>query len=197
MKLQTESENGKHLNNLESGFTLIELILIIIIVTILGAVITLNLSGLSDVRVSNAVNKVVGDLRYAQQLSITTQSRYGLTIDSAQQYSVHEDCGLDGICGNADDTALTSGTDTLIKDPTNLGQNFIVNFTTYRQGQLSGVQFSSTTPFCGGAGGTLEFNSIGAPTDTSGNALNCVSTIAFAGSTRTITIQKNTGNLTY
>jgi Tfp pilus assembly protein FimT len=182
----------------EDGFTLIELVLIIIVVVILGAVITLNLSGLSDGKVNNAVNKMVGDLRYAQQLSITTQSRHGLTIDSAQQYSAHEDCGLDGICGNADDTALTAGVDTYIKDPTNLGQNFIVNFTTYRQGQLSGVQFSSTTPFCAGVpSNVIEFDKLGAPTDTAGTVMTCTSTIGFAGSTRTITIAPNTGNITY
>ncbi|MBI3812384.1 MAG: prepilin-type N-terminal cleavage/methylation domain-containing protein [Nitrospirae bacterium] len=188
----------------EKGFTLIELVLTVVIVSILGAVVSLSMSSLSTTRVDQAINKMVGDLRYAQQLAISTQSRHGITIDSLLQYSIHEDCGVDAICGNADDSAVTGGgTDTFIRDPINLGQNFIVNFDTYQQlsppqpGPLSGVRFAAAAPFCGGAGATMEFNSIGAPTDTSGNVLNCASIIAFAGSTRTITIQQNTGNLTY
>jgi Tfp pilus assembly protein FimT len=182
----------------QDGFTLLELVLIIVVVAILGAVIALNLSGLSTAKVNNAVKKVVSDLRYAQQLSITTQRRHGLSIDSAQQYSVHEDCGLDGICGNADDAARTAGVDAYVKDPTNLGQNNVVNFTTYQQGQLSGVQFNSAAPFCAGApSNVIEFDKLGAPTDTAGTVMTCTSTIGFAGTPQTITIEPNTGSISY
>ncbi|MBI5756302.1 MAG: prepilin-type N-terminal cleavage/methylation domain-containing protein [Nitrospirae bacterium] len=164
----------------EKGFTLIELVIVIVVLGIIGVVVSLNLGGLSSIRVNNAVKKMVGDLRYAQQLAIATQSRHGLTIDSLQVYSVHKDTG---------------GVDTDIKDPTNLGNDFIVNFDTYQQGQLTSVRFSSTTPFCGGS--VIEFNSIGAPTDTNGTLLACTSSIGFSGSTSTILIEPNTGKLTY
>lgn len=164
----------------EKGFTLIEVVLIIIILGVIAVVVSLNLGSLGDIRVNNAVKKMVGDLRYAQQLAISTQSRHGLTIDSTQIYSIHKDTG---------------GVDTDIKDPTNLGNDFIVNFDTYQQGQLTGVRFSSTTPFC--TGSVIEFNSIGAPTDTNGTLLACTSSIGFAGSTSTILIEPNTGKLTY
>ncbi|MEK6577141.1 MAG: prepilin-type N-terminal cleavage/methylation domain-containing protein [Nitrospirota bacterium] len=164
----------------EKGFTLIELVIVIVLLGIIGVVVSLNLGGLSSIRVNNAIKKMVGDLRYAQQLAIATQSRHGLTIDSLQVYSVHKDTG---------------GVDTDIKDPVNLGTDFIVNFDTYQQGQLTGVRFSSTTPFCGGS--VIEFNSIGAPTDTNGTLLACTSSIGFAGSTSTILIEPNTGKLTY
>lgn len=172
----------------KDGFTLLEMILIIVIVAILGAVITLNLSGLSTVKLNNAVNKVVGDLRYAQQLSITTQSRHGLTIEAAgDSYSVHIHTGGAGLCGG----------EPCIKDPTHLGQDFIVNFDTYQQGQLKDVRFVTATPFCGGS--VMEFNSIGTPTDTVGTVLACASTITLAhsGTTKTITISPSTGNLAY
>lgn len=164
----------------ENGFTLIEIILVIIVLGIIAVVVSLNLGSLGDIKLNNAVKKIVGDIRYAQQLAIATQSRHGLTIDSTQIYSVHKDTG---------------GVDTDIKDPTNLGNDFIVNFDTYQQGQLTGVRFSSTTPFCGGS--VIEFNSIGAPTDTNGTLLTCTSSIGFAGSSSTITIEPNTGKLTY
>ena len=174
----------------QDGFTLIELVLVIIIVIILGAVVSLGLSGLSSIRLDQAVNKVVGDLRYAQQLAISTQSRHGMTVDpAATGYSMHIHDGAVGTCGG----------ETCMKDPINLGQDFIVNFDTYQQAQLAGVVFASATPFCGGANAVMEFNSIGAPTDTAGVLLACNSslTLSYSGNNRTITIQQNTGNLTY
>jgi len=182
MKLQAQQEDNPHPGGPESGFTLIELVLIIIVVAILATVITLNLSGLSSVKANNAVNKVVADLRYAQQLSITTQGRHGVTIDSTAQYTVHRDVPPD----------------TAVQNPINLGATFVVNFDTYQQGQLSGVRFSSATPFCSGApSNVIEFDKLGAPTDTDGTVMTCTSTIGFTGSSRTITIAPNTGNITY
>jgi type II secretory pathway pseudopilin PulG len=169
----------------ERGFTLIELVLTIIIVIILSVVVSLSLSSLSTTRLDQAVNKVVGDLRYAQQLAISTQSRYGMTVDSTAQYTIYRDA--------------SPNPDVPVTDPSSLGQTLVVNFDTYRQGQLNGVRFGSATPFCGGAGGVMEFNSLGAPTDTAGTVLACNSSVAlsYSGNTHTITIQQNTGNLTY
>lgn len=171
----------------QDGFSLIEVILVIVIMIVLAAVVSLGLPGLSTARLDNAVNKLVGDLRYAQQLAITTQSRHGLTVDSALFYSVHQHTLPD-----------PPGTDVDIQDPTNLGNPFVVNFDTYQQGELNGVRFTSTTPFCGGTS-IIEFDSFGAPTDTAGILLACVSTISLtrSGETRTLTVQPNTGQLTY
>lgn len=165
----------------EKGFTLIEMVITILIVIFLGASISLTLSSLSATRLDQAVNKVIGDLRYAQQLAISTQIRHGMTINSTGQYTIHRDISPD----------------TPILDPTNLNTNFVVTFNTYQQGQLAGVVFSSATPFCGGLG-VMEFNSIGAPTDTNGTVLTCNSilTLSYGGNTRTISIQMKTGNLT-
>ena len=181
MRRQARKKNGDYRGNPESGFTLIEMVLVIIIVIILGAVLSLGLSSLSTVRLDNAVKKVVGDLRYAQQLAMTTRIRHGLELNSLTQYTVHQDLPPD----------------TAIKDPVDLGSNFVVNFDTYQQGQISGVQFGSATPFCGG--GVIEFNAIGEPTDTNGTLLGCAASVVmnYSGNSRTITIEPNTGNLTY
>lgn len=185
MRRRVKGKDGEHCENRESGFTLIELVLVIIIVIILGAVLSLGLSSLSTVRLDNAVKKVVGDLRYAQQLAMTTRIRHGMTVDpSAAQYTIHRDISPD----------------TAIQDAINLGATFVVNFNTYQQGQLAGVVFTSATPFCAGApSNVVEFNSIGAPTDTDGAVMACSSNLmlSYSGNSRTITIQPNTGSLSY
>jgi len=181
MREQSQKEEADDCGNPEGGFTLIELVLTIIVIAILGAVVSLGLSSLSSVRLDNAVKKVVGDLRYAQQLAMTTRIRHGLEVESLTQYTVHQDLPPD----------------TAIKDPVDLGSNFVVNFDTYQQGQISGVQFAAATPFCGG--GVIEFNAIGEPTDTNGTLLGCAASVVmnYSGNSRTITIEPNTGNLTY
>ncbi len=167
----------------QKGFTLIELVLVIMLVAILGTVVAISLQGYGTIKLNNAVDKVVGDLRYAQQLAITTQNRHGITVNSTSMYTIH----------------LNGTPDTAIQDPVNLGGSFVVNFDTYQQGQLAGVAFTVAAPFCGGAGSVMEFNSIGAPTDTNGTLLACTSTItlSYSGSTKQITIAPSTGNLTY
>lgn len=170
----------------EKGFTLFEVVLIIIIAAILAAV-SLGTNSISTIRLNNAVGKVVADLRYAQQMAATTRSRHGLAINSAQQYTVHID---------------NAGVDTPIQSPTNLGQNFVVNFSTYQQGQLNGVQFNSTTPFCvapgcGVCGSVIEFDSLGVPTNSTGAPLCDVTmTLTQSGApSKTVTIEANTGKI--
>ena len=166
---------------------MIELVLVIVISTIFAAVIFFDLN-LGSNQVNSAVNKVVADLRYAQQLAITTQTRHGMTITSTAAYTVHWDVPPD----------------TAVSDPVQMASSLAVNFDTFRQGQLNGVRFSSATPFqtaaCPGSGAAvIEFNSAGAPTDTSGTVLTCDSTLTLtrSGVTSTITIRKNTGYVVY
>ena len=166
----------------EKGFTLIELILVIVILGIVGAIISLNFGGLDTIRLDNAAKKLVADLRYAQQLAITTGTRHGLEIDALLEYSLHID---------------NAGVDANISDPLDRGVDFIVNFDAYQQQQLSGVRFDNPIPFCGGP--VIEFDNLGAPTDTIGALLPCTPVLALAlsGNNRVITIQPNTGRITY
>ena len=175
----------------EKGFMLIELIMTILILAILSALISLSLTGLATARLDQASNKVIADLRYVQQLAISTQTRHGLTIAAGGTgYSAHIEGGV---------APFLCGGEKCIPDPVNLGQDFIVDFNTYQQGQLSGIIFSPAAPVCSGPGNNVvEFNSIGAPTDTKGTVLTCNSTLtlSYGGYTRTIIIQEKTGNLT-
>lgn len=172
----------------EKGFTLIELVLVIVVVALLGISVNIGMNSLGTIRLNNAVGKVVADLRYTQQLSATTRSRHGLTIDSLQQYSGHID---------------NAGVNSPIKDPTNLGPTFVVNFDVYQQQQLNGVRFASATPFCTGPPGcaactsTIEFDTLGIPTNDSGTPLCSVSLVLTrsGAANQTVTIEANTGKI--
>lgn len=193
----------------EKGFSLVELVLVVVVAGIVAVIFNIGLNSLETVRLNNATSKVIADLRYAQQMATTTRSRHGMTALSNQKYQVYTDCGLDGICGNGDDTAKTAGVDTPIKDPTNLGANFDVDFDTYQQQQFLGVRFDDTTlprvagkPFCpqgcGACQSQIEFNGLGAPTDTSGNVYGCNVTVVLTktgAANQTVTIEQNTGRV--
>ena len=173
----------------EEGFSLIEWVLVLVVIAILTAFVSSQIDSVNTIKLNNATSKVVADLRYVQQLSTSTRTRHGLTIESTQQYSIHVDNG---------------GIDSYLKDPSKLGQNFVVDFDTYQQGQLNGVRFGSMTPFCSGppgcatCGSVVEFDSLGSPTDTAGATL-CSTTITLTKSgaaNQTLTIEANTGRVT-
>lgn len=179
----------------EEGFSLIELSLVIVVMAILAAFVGVGVNSINTIKLNNAAAKMAGDLRYAQQLAMATRNRHGMTIRSAQIYSLHVNGVAPPLCDG----------ETCISDPTDLGQNFVVDFDAYQQGQLSGVRFNSTAPFCAGppgcaaCGSVIEFDGLGAPTDTSGAPL-CDATITLTKSgaaNQTITIAANTGKITY
>ncbi len=161
---------------------------VIVIIGVLTVAVMVGFQTLHTIKLNQAVAKVVSDLRYAQQLATTTGARYGLTIDSPGQYSIHID---------------NMGVDTLIADPTNLGRNFVVDFDSYQNGELRGVRFGAVRPFCAmprctACGSVFEFNSLGAPTDTSGNLLCSGAMVLTKSGTgdQTITFEANTGKIT-
>jgi prepilin-type N-terminal cleavage/methylation domain-containing protein len=179
---------GAYILKREKGFSLIELMLVLVVLVILAALVSSQINSVNTIKINNAASKVVADLRYVQQLSMSTRTRHGLTIESTQQYSIHVDNG---------------GIDSYLKDPTKLGQNFIVNFDAYQQGQLNGVRFNSTTPFCtipsgcATCGPVIEFDSLGSPTNTAGTPL-CNATITMTkngAANQTITVEANTGKV--
>ncbi len=171
----------------EDGFTLIELVGVIVLVGILTVGIIAGIQTFHTIKLNQAVAKVVSDLRYAQQLAITMGTRSGLTIRSPGQYAIHID---------------NNGVDTVVSDPTNLGQDFVVDFDSYQNEELRGVRFGTVRPFCvmprcTACGSVFEFNSLGVPTDTSGNLLCGGGILLTKSGTRDqrITFEANTGNI--
>lgn len=71
------------------GFTMIEILCVIVILGIISAVVVPQLGGRGDLESASAARAVMGDLLYAQNRAILTQQMQYVTFDVAQQnYSI-------------------------------------------------------------------------------------------------------------
>lgn len=156
------------------GFTLIELVMILVLVGIIAAVVAPRLGTVSNTKASVFVNKLRADIRYAQNLAMSRNQRYRVYVNTAPApasgYAVVNDTNGNGAWGEAGEFAV---------DPAG-GGNLSV---TLNAGEYAGITVS-TPP-----GGYLEFNSLGSPT-TGGAAL----TVSPGGALVGITAQTGAVN---
>ncbi len=81
-----------------TGFTLVEILVVVIIIGIAGAVVIPSISSRDDLRVAAAARLVMADIIYAQNLAITQQGNHYTQFDAAtQRYAV-----MDGSLGVVD-----------------------------------------------------------------------------------------------
>jgi prepilin-type N-terminal cleavage/methylation domain-containing protein len=167
----------------KKGFTLVELVMVIVVVIILSAV-AMTRWNYDPVRLSNAARKVAADIRYAQKLAITTQARSGITF-SANGFTVFRDVVAPTIARSPGDPCSTDA-----------AGNFVVDFTAARCDSFNGVVITDINgPIPPPV--TIAFNSMGSPVNVAGNALvTQIITLSLNG-VRTITIQADTGRVNY
>lgn len=159
------------------GFTLIETVILIAIIGILAAVVAVRWDS-SSMKLDSAVRKVVADVRYAQKLAISTQRLCGISPVGAASYRIFEN-------GNSADPAPSPG------DPcsTDGAGNFVVDFAAGRCAIFSGVAVSAMP--------TIYFDGIGAPVDAAGQPVGTQVISLSLGSARLISVEANTGRLSY
>jgi len=161
----------------EAGFTLIELVLVIIVVAILSAGANVAMDGMSRTKLHGAGRRLISDLRYAQQVTLTKQIRHGI-IFSANAYTVFEN--------------------NLPSDPARNpqgGGDFIVDFTT---GEFGGVTIATASPGTTLPGLLVKFTSRGEPLDGTNAPLTTATnqvTLTYKGFSRNITITPETGKV--
>lgn len=131
------------------GFTLIELVMIIVLMAIIAAVAMPKLGNVTSINAGAFVDKLRADMRYAQNLAMAQNRRYRVYFNTAPSpnpgYAVVNDANGNGTWGGAGEVAL---------DPAGRGTLSIA----LNAGQYAGITVS--TP----AGGYVEFNSLGAST---------------------------------
>ena len=159
----------------QKGFTLIELVLVIVIMGIMGLVVIPRID-LGGDRASAAARKIVSDIRYAMQLSNTTRVIHGVVFTPGS-YTVFQ---------NDDPANSTRNPET--------GNGFLVMM----GGDFEGVVLS---PSLGVGANTdvVKFNSLGRPFRRDGTPIDTVggNQIVVAGGSviKTVTIEPVTGKV--
>ena len=164
------------LNRLQNGrgFTLIELVLIIVVVAIIGTVVVnIGVDSIADSKLNGAARKLISDLRFAQQVSGVKRIRHGV-IFTANTYTVFEN----------DDTADPA------RNPQG-GADFAVDFTV---GDFSGVTLATNL-----TNSVVRFDAAGRPME--GNPVPALLagdktvTLTYNGVPKTVTIIQETGKV--
>lgn len=165
-----------------SGFTLIELILVMVITALLAVSAQPGIRGLDALKVYGAARRLQADLRYTRQLAVSRGTAYVFLYETS----------LDG-SGNQRYRVYDSGTginvdDPFTGDPGVSGQDWssglVVDYTT--DPQWAGVTFySQSLPT-----GQLRFDSFGKVTSTFGSTI----TLSYRGDVRIVSLNGDYGS---
>lgn len=87
--------NNKNIHSLR-GFTLIELIIVIILLGIIGAIASTRLTDISsNMRVSSAINQIISDIELTKELALAKSSNMTITFDiNLEEYTIRENGSL-------------------------------------------------------------------------------------------------------
>ena len=155
----------------ERGFTLVELAVLISVVALLIWV-ALPRSFTSDVHLYAAARQLQSDIRYAQELAMTTGKPHRIRFYATptNQYKI----------------AKVDGTEVDVRHPLTRATSFVVDL----NNPPPAVQLDS------GAPSYLEFDSLGRPADSAG-LLTADKTISLNSGAKAITVTAETGRVSY
>lgn len=165
-----EAENDLHTSG--RGFTLVEVIIVVVILSIAAMMAIPMMSSAGSVQIRSAADAIAADLEYAKSMAISRQRMYSVVFDtSSESYQIQDDTG------------------TVIKHPVKRGFDYIIDFKNdnrMKKVDIFSVNFDSTA--------AIKFDYLGSPYDGSGNPLNSGNiTLQADGSTVTITVEPVTG----
>lgn len=82
----------------QAGFTIIEILMVVVILSIAAMIVVPALSSAADMQVRSAANAIAADLDYARGLAITHQKNYSVIFDAAtESYEIQD---ADGVITN-------------------------------------------------------------------------------------------------
>jgi type II secretion system protein H len=154
------------------GFTLIELMIVMVILGITAAIAVPMVSSAASMQLRSAVNMVAADLEYAKSLAIGTGQRHCVVFDAINETY-----------------RITNAAGTTVPHPVKIGFDYVVNFSTDRR--LDRVTIASAAF---DATAAVSFDYLGSPYNGGATALaSGVVTLAAGGSSRTVTVEPVTG----
>ena len=147
------------------GFTLIEIMVVVVILAITAMLAVPMLSSASSVQLRSAANMIAADLEYAKSMAISRQKNYTVVFDKLSESYQIEDAN-----------------NVVIDHPVRKGFTYVVNFSTdsrIDKVQIADADFSSASQ--------VEFDWLGSP-DVGGSV-----TLQVGGSSMTINVTPVTG----
>jgi type II secretion system protein H len=157
--------NGKDSPDSRSGFTLIEILILAVLLGIVALTAVPMLSSAGTIQLRAAANMIAADLEYAKSMAISKGQNYSVVFDqNSESYQIKDQGG------------------NVIPHPVKKGFNYIVDFQSdgrLNRVDITGVNFGSTND--------VAFDSLGSP-DSGGTV-----TLQAAGTTVTITVEPITG----
>ncbi len=167
------------------GFTLIELIMVIVIIGILSVIAHSRFTAYYGLKVDGAARKLAADIRYAQQVSLSQHEAHEIEFDTANnRYRLYVV------------STSTNATDPLTRETGTVGQDwtsgYVVEYDTdpeFLGIDLTSASFGSTVK--------LRFSSLGTPQNGSGTVLSATgsATLSLQGYSRTVEVTPNTGQV--
>lgn len=161
------------------GFTLIELIVVLVITAVMAGVALPTLANLQSTRAAAAQRQIAADLITIRERAMATGTLHRAFFQPAKA-----ECGYYTVAGSNP----ASNVETLIQLPGS-GQAWLMRM---NQGEFAGVSLLSVSI---GSGTSVTFDWQGRPYDASGTLLSSNGTIMLTGQ-RTITIVRDVGLIT-
>jgi len=147
------------------GFTLIEIIIVVVILAIAAMTAIPLMSSAGSVQIRSAANMIAADLEYARSMAISRGQNYSIVFDdSTESYNIKDQ------------------SDTVIPHPVKKGFPYTIDFqndSRLNKVNITGVNFNSTD--------SVTFDCLGSPDNGGTISLNA------NGATATITVEPVTG----
>ena len=154
------------------GFTLIEIIIVVIILSIAAMVAIPMMSSASSVQMRSAANLIAADLEYAKSMAISRGQNYLVKFDKDNDsYGIYKDGETDPI-----------------QHPVKKGFDYVMDFSSDKR--LGKVDITNVN-FDGTDSNVVEFDCLGSPTGNGGTI-----TISADGMTAIISVEPVTGYIT-
>ena len=190
MKLSSDSLQEFHYAMRKSGFTIIEIIMVIVLVSILAFVVIARSGSYYPVKLNGAGEKLLSDIRYAKRLAMTNHRIYGILFDvSENSYTVY-DYGEPPLDPEEEPSA--------VEDPYRPGNDLIVDYD--EEGYYNGIEIISAVF---GETNELRFDSFGvpygAPDNDNDNKLDANGSVElrYRGNDFIITVIPRTGKVSH
>ena len=161
-----------NLRGKSSGFTVIELIIVVVILSIAALTAVPMMSSAASVQIRSAANMLTADLEYAKSMAISRGQNFSVVFDkNAESYRIEDQNG------------------SVIAHPVKKGFPYEINFS--NNGRLNKVDIVDAN-FDGTS--EVKFDYLGSPYNGSGSPLNSgVISLQAGGTTATITVEPVTG----